>query len=94
MELQGNKAIENAAIAWVMELERAAGREPRDTRHKGAPADVESGERIIEVKAFGRSCRGEDLWLEVRRVGEARRDPDSGAISSRTFGRAIRPTSR
>jgi hypothetical protein len=32
-ELRGNKAIENAAIAWVMELERQAGREPQDTRH-------------------------------------------------------------
>lgn len=74
-ELRGNKAIEDAAIAWVMELERAAGREPRDTRHRGAPADVESPPRIIEIKAFGKSNRGYDLWLEVRQVEEARKNP-------------------
>jgi hypothetical protein len=53
-ELAGNKAIEAAAIEWVMELERAAGREPRDTRFAGAPADVLSPPRVIEVKAFWR----------------------------------------
>jgi hypothetical protein len=59
-----------------MKLERSAGREPRDTRHKGAPADIESPPRVIEVKAFGKSNRGFDLWLEVRQVEEARRNPD------------------
>lgn len=73
-EIRGNRAIEQAAIAWVMELERAAGREPVDTRHRGAPADVESSPRIIELKAFGGSNRGFGLWLEVRQVEEARRD--------------------
>lgn len=75
-ELRGNKAIEDAAIAWVMELERAAGRQPRDTRYRGAPADIESPPRLIEVKAFGKSNRGYDLWLETRQVEEARRNPD------------------
>jgi hypothetical protein len=76
-ELIGNKAIENAAIVWVIELERAAGRNPRDTRYSGAPADIESPPRVIEVKAVGKkSCRGDDLWLEVRQVEEALRDPD------------------
>jgi len=75
-ELRGNKAIENAAIAWVMELERKAGREPRDTRYRGAPADIESPPRLIEIKAVGKeSCRGEDLWLETRQVDEARGNP-------------------
>ena len=46
--LSGNKAIENAAIEWVMGLERAAGRQPRDTRYEGAPADIESPSRLIE----------------------------------------------
>jgi hypothetical protein len=32
----GNKAVEAAAIEWVMQLERTAGRQPRDTRHQGA----------------------------------------------------------
>jgi len=75
-ELRGNKAIEDAAIAWVLELERAAGRAPRDTRYRGAPADIESPPRLIEVKAFGKSNRGYDLWLETRQVDEARHNPD------------------
>lgn len=74
--LTGNKAIEDAAIAWVMGLEREAGRTPKDTRHSDAPADIESLPRLIEVKAFGNSNRGFDLWLEVRQVEEARRNPD------------------
>ena len=64
-EIQGNKAIESAAIAWVMDLERRAGRDPVDTRFAGAPADVSSPPRVIEVKAFGKSNRGYDLWLDA-----------------------------
>ena len=71
MELIGNHAVESAAIAWVLELETAAGRDPRDTRHGGEPADHESPPRLIEVKAFGRSNRGFGLWLETRQVDEA-----------------------
>ncbi|MGE4029025.1 MAG: DUF3883 domain-containing protein [Thermoleophilia bacterium] len=74
-ELRSNKAVEDAAIAWVMELERSAGREPVDTRYRGAPADIESPPLLIEVKAFGKSNRGFGLWLEVRQVEEARRNP-------------------
>ena len=74
-ELRGNKAIENAAIAWVLEYERLRGREPVDTRYRGAPGDVESSGRVIEVKAFGGSNRGFDLWLETRQLDEARRNP-------------------
>jgi hypothetical protein len=72
----GNKAIEDAAITWVMGLERAAGRRPRDTRYQGAPTDIESPPRLIEVKSFGTSNRGYDLWLEVRQVQEAQANPD------------------
>lgn len=75
-ELVGNKAIEDAAVKWVLELERAAGRQPQDTRHKGAAADIESPPRVIEVKAFGMSSRGYDLWLETRQVDEARKNPN------------------
>lgn len=75
-EIRGNKGVEQAAIAWIMELERAAGCELVDACHKGAPADVESLPRIIEVKAFGGSNRGFGLWLEVRQVEEARSDPN------------------
>jgi Domain of unknown function (DUF3883) len=76
VELMGNKSIEDAAIAWVMELERAEGREPCDTRYSGREADIVSPPRLIEVKAFGRSNRGFGLWLEVSQVEAARRDSD------------------
>lgn len=74
-ENTSNKAVENAAIAWVMGLERAAGRIPLDTRYAGAPADIESPPRLIEVKSFGRSTRGYDLLMEPSQVDEARRNP-------------------
>lgn len=74
--LTTNKAVEDAAIAWVMELERGIGRQPQDTRYKGAPADIESPPRVIEVKAFGTTNRGYDLLMEVRQVEEARRNPN------------------
>lgn len=74
-ELRGNKAVEDAAIAWVIDLERAAGREPRDGRATGSPADIESPPRVIEVKAFGTSNRGFELWMETRQVDAARRNP-------------------
>ena len=60
----------------MLRYERAAGREPRDVRHRGRPADVESPPRTIEVKAFGTNNRGFDLWLEVSQVNEARRNAD------------------
>jgi hypothetical protein len=75
-EVVGNKAIEDAAIQHVLDHERRQGRHPRDTRHRGAAGDVQSGDRLIEVKAAGRSARGYDLWLEVRQVEEARRNPN------------------
>ena len=38
--------------------------------------EPEPGQVVIEVKAFGGSNRGYDLWLEVRQVEEARRNPN------------------
>lgn len=70
-EVTTNRAIENAAIQYVLAYEAAQGRIARDTRGKGAPADVESNGRVIEVKAAGGSARGADLWLEARQVHEA-----------------------
>ena len=75
-ELVGNKVIESAAVEWVMTLERRAGRNPRDARYERGPADIESPPRVIEVKAFGKSNRGFDLWLETRQVQEARSNPN------------------
>jgi len=70
--LRSNRAVENAAITFVLAYELAHGREATDTRGGHAPADVESDDRVIEVKAFGLSARGNDLWLETRQVDEAR----------------------
>lgn len=73
----GNKRIEDAAIAFVIDLERRAGRDATDTRHRGAAADVESGGRTIEVKAFGGWLRTQGaLLLEARQIDEAKRNPD------------------
>ena len=75
--LSGNKAIELAAISFVLELERSAGREPVDRRYDAAfPADIESQPRLIEVKAVGGRQRGFDLWLERAQVDEARSNPN------------------
>lgn len=75
--LVGNKATEAAAIAFVMDLERGAGRNPIDRRYEATfAADIESLPRVIEVKAVGGSQRGWFLWLEVVQVEEARRNPD------------------
>lgn len=75
--LSGNKAIENAAIAFVMGLERAAGRTPIDKRYEASyPGDIQSAPRVIEVKAVGGSQRGWFLPLESVQVEEARRNPD------------------
>jgi uncharacterized protein DUF3883 len=73
--LAGNRAIEDAAIRWVMQLEQAAGRLPVDRRHDPTfPADIESPPRRIEVKAVGTNTRGSFLWLEVSQMEEARRN--------------------
>ncbi len=96
--LVGNRAIEDAAIAHVVQYEQARGRKARDTRHTGAAGDLTSGDRVIEVKAYGRSSRGQDLWLEVRQVEEARSNPnfwlyivENGAIV-KTCGSACHAT--
>jgi hypothetical protein len=74
--LSGNKAIEDAAVAFVMNLERSAGRAPRDRRYEASfAADISSTPRIIEVKAVGGSQRGWFLPLEVPQVNEARSNP-------------------
>ncbi|MFI5949763.1 protein NO VEIN domain-containing protein [Micromonospora chalcea] len=48
----GNSEIERVAIEHVMELE-PDGRVPEDFHLTGAPYDVSSPPRQIEVKAFG-----------------------------------------
>ncbi len=77
-ELRGNKATEDGEIAFVMEREREAGREPIDTRYAGKPADLESPPRLIEVKAAGKPSARSDgfMWLETRQVETARDNTD------------------
>lgn len=76
-EIVGNAKIEDAAIKWVLDFEASQNRQAQDARFGGHPTDVVSTGRIIEVKAYGRSARGSDLWLEARQVEEARKNPGS-----------------
>jgi len=74
--LSTNVEIEDAAIRFVIEQERLAGRTARDTRHQGAVADVESGDRIIEVKAAGTTSRGFKVCLEPNQYEAVKAHPD------------------
>ncbi len=74
-ELRSPKQVEDAAIAFVIGQEKAALRTVQDTRYQGAVADL-GGDRVIEVKAFGTSSRGESLWLEPRQLQAAKDDPE------------------
>lgn len=70
--LTTNRQTEDAAVAYVIECEAAHGRVATDTRGRAAAADLISGDRVIEVKAYGRSARGVDLWMEARQIEEAK----------------------
>ncbi|MEV4619852.1 DUF3883 domain-containing protein [Asanoa sp. NPDC049573] len=75
LRLTGNRTVEDAAIAFVVRWEAEHGRTARDIRGTGAAADVAGSERVIEVKAYGQSARGQDLWLEPRQRSEAAVNP-------------------
>jgi len=77
-----SQQIEEAAIAYVLAHEKAAGRTATDTRRvAGSPTDVRSedpatGEvRLIEVKSSGTSVRTKELWLEPGQVRLGLEDP-------------------
>lgn len=75
--LVGNRAIEDAAIKYVMDLERRAGREPVDRRYEASfAADISSPPRTIEVKAVGKDQRGWFVPIETRQYDAARSDPN------------------
>ena len=76
MPPQTNKEIEDAAVGWVIDVEKQAGRMARDTRYSGGAADISSPPRSIEIKAYGGSARGQELWLEACQFDAARRDAD------------------
>lgn len=69
-----NREVENAAIELVLARERREGRRAVDARGRGGPVDIE-GDRLIEVKAYGQSARGVDIWLETRQVEAALANP-------------------
>ncbi|HEY0696881.1 MAG TPA: DUF3883 domain-containing protein [Micromonospora sp.] len=73
----GNTEVERIAIEFVMELERRDGRVPEDVHLTGAPYDVSSPPRLIEVKAFGASARSAPVPLEDRQVQAARQLPEN-----------------
>ncbi len=72
-ELRGPKQIEDAAIEYVIERERAEGREA--TVADDAEGVV-TGDRIIAVKACAGSSAGAELLLECSQFVAARDDPE------------------
>lgn len=68
------RALENAAVTWVMEYERRQGREPVDRRGRGFPADIESSGRIIEIKSTATRFRGWYLSLQPIQLERAKSD--------------------
>ncbi len=69
--------VEEAAIDFVIAAEAVEGRSARDARWEpGVPTDVVSDDRLIEVKAYGGSARGHDLWLEPAQVAAALAAPE------------------
>jgi len=71
------EGLEDAAIAFVIEQEAAAGRTARDIRGRRlAAGHVESGERIVEVVAVATTLYGRELWLEPHQYEAARAHPD------------------
>lgn len=79
-----NHETENRAIAYVIAHEKAAGRTAVDARHiPGSQVDVESTDvvtdekRLIEIKAFGGTGRGDFLWLEPNQVEALEQVPGS-----------------
>src|ERR1035437_7319499 len=66
---------------------------PGTRRGRGASADLEPDDgRVIEAKAYGRSARGPDHWLETKQVAEARYNPDGFHVCVVDNLRASDPT--
>lgn len=71
-EIVGTEDIEKSAVAFVVARETQLGREPIDTRYvTSTPADLVSGDRLIEVKGYSGTSRGVDLWLETNQAQAA-----------------------
>jgi hypothetical protein len=71
------RAVEQAAIEWVMAYECAQGRTPVDKRYvRDFSGDLESPPRIIELKSTATSYRGWFLPLEPVQFDHAGTDPN------------------
>ena len=66
----GNRAIESAAIQWIIKLEGAAGRAALDTRGGGGVADITSPPRTIEV--VENTARGDPAEFRLAMIGGQR----------------------
>lgn len=81
-----NQDVENAAIDFVLDRERARGRSALDARKLPAHGvDIVSTDHLgrrhlIEVKAYGGEARGGTLWLETAQVRAAQDYPDEFAL--------------
>lgn len=71
-----SRTVQDAAVRWVMQLERAAGRQPVDRREDPTfPGDLESGPRTIVVRALPGGSGDAALTLDATQFAEARRNP-------------------
>jgi hypothetical protein len=70
-----DESKEDAAVRYVIEREQRLGREARDTRRRPGAPDIESGDRMIELKVVGRWLRRAPLG--VRRFADSAADGQS-----------------
>jgi hypothetical protein len=70
-----NRQLEDTAVRFVIEQERAQGRQARDVRGYG-PGDVESSGRAIEIKAFRQKWRTGLLYFTPPQLEQGERDPN------------------
>lgn len=61
-----NKEIENRAVEVVLNYELRKNRNARDVRREGRSCDVESTERIIEVKGIAKTLSNSGNWRFIQ----------------------------
>ncbi|MGH2796140.1 MAG: protein NO VEIN domain-containing protein [Thermoleophilaceae bacterium] len=70
-----NQQLEDIAVEFVIAQEREHGRNARDSRGRGA-GDVESDDRVIEIKAFSGRWRTGLLYFTPPQLEHGERDPN------------------
>ena len=84
--LSGNKAIEDAAIAFVLDLERQAGRSPVDRRYEKAyAADIES---LVGVRYSDSNHAARPWYSWMSPPSRSRRRTPRGPTDSVSLGSA------